>query len=342
MRIPASPVNDGATVLDCPQYLERGFFVDAGGADWSFRRPGAPFRLSKSPALPPRPAPRMGSRASGADELIGVQRRRDGSAEPFADIKVLDLTTFWAGAYLTCYLGAFGAEIVKVESIQRPDGFRYSGAWAHEGDRWYERGGLWQATNLNKRDITLDLTSEQGRDLVRRLVRRGRRRRGELLAAGDRAVRARLRVACGTEAECDPRAHARVRFARAVARIRRMGTQFRADIGHGRGHGLRGRSALHPAGTRRPDRRGARGRRAAGRARAPAPHRRRSAHRDRTDRGGGVPYGRAGHRVLDERDSPAAQRQSASRPRAGCLSDCVDDGVGGVVGARRRRLGATG
>ncbi len=27
MRIPASPVNDGATVLDCPQYLEREFFV---------------------------------------------------------------------------------------------------------------------------------------------------------------------------------------------------------------------------------------------------------------------------------------------------------------------------
>jgi crotonobetainyl-CoA:carnitine CoA-transferase CaiB-like acyl-CoA transferase len=90
---------------------------------------------------------------------------------PFADIKVLDLTTFWAGAYLTCYLGAFGADIVKVESIQRPDGFRYSGAWAHEGDRWYERSGMWQATNLNKRDITLDLTSNEGRDLVRRLVR---------------------------------------------------------------------------------------------------------------------------------------------------------------------------
>ena len=90
---------------------------------------------------------------------------------PFADVKVLDLSTFWAGAYLTCYLGAFGAEIVKVESIQRPDGHRYSGAWADEGDRWYERSAMWQGTNLNKRDITLDLTSDQGRDLVRRLVR---------------------------------------------------------------------------------------------------------------------------------------------------------------------------
>jgi crotonobetainyl-CoA:carnitine CoA-transferase CaiB-like acyl-CoA transferase len=172
MRIPATPVNDGATVFDCPQYLEREFFVDAGGDDWSFRRPGAPFRLSRTPVLPPRPAPPLGGQASVAARSSGY-RPADAAADPsmpFAGMKVLDLTTFWAGAYLTCYLGAFGAEIVKVESIQRPDGFRYSGAWAHEGDRWYERSAMWQATNLNKRDITLDLTSDTGRDLVRRLV----------------------------------------------------------------------------------------------------------------------------------------------------------------------------
>ncbi len=173
MRVPASPVNDGAMALECPQYVERGFFVDAGGADWSFRRPGAPFRLSKSPVLPPRPAPRLGSQAPVGDAR--PDRSSSGAAvdptAPIADVKVLDLTTFWAGAYLTCYLGAFGAEIVKVESIQRPDGHRYSGAWAYEGDDWYERGGMWQGTNLNKRDITLDLTSDRGRDLARRLVR---------------------------------------------------------------------------------------------------------------------------------------------------------------------------
>ncbi len=169
LRIPATPVNDGATVLECPQYRDRGFFIDAGGDDWSFRRPGAPFRLSKTPVLPVRAAPRLGQpAATGATE-----RSRAGADRgmPFDDVKVLDLSTFWAGAYLTCYLGAFGADITKVESIQRPDGFRYSGAYAHEGDRWYERSGMWQATNLNKRDITLDLTSDEGRDLARRLVR---------------------------------------------------------------------------------------------------------------------------------------------------------------------------
>jgi crotonobetainyl-CoA:carnitine CoA-transferase CaiB-like acyl-CoA transferase len=169
LRIPATPVNDGATVLDCPQYRDRGFFTDAGGDGWSFRRPGAPFRLSKTPVLPVRAAPRLGqTTATGATRRSTAGAGRD---LPFGDVKVLDLSTFWAGAYLTCYLGAFGADITKVESIQRPDGFRYSGAYAHEGDLWYERSGLWQATNLNKRDITLDLASDAGRDIARRLVR---------------------------------------------------------------------------------------------------------------------------------------------------------------------------
>jgi crotonobetainyl-CoA:carnitine CoA-transferase CaiB-like acyl-CoA transferase len=172
MRIPTTPVNDGSTVMDSAQYRDRRFFVDAATENWSFRRPGTPFRLSKTPAAPVKPAPRLNWPATPVVAESDSERfATDGDPTmPFADVKVLDLSTFWAGAYLTCYLGAFGAEIVKVESIQRPDGHRYSGAWAHEGDRWYERSAMWQGTNLNKRDITLDLTSDQGRALVRRLV----------------------------------------------------------------------------------------------------------------------------------------------------------------------------
>jgi crotonobetainyl-CoA:carnitine CoA-transferase CaiB-like acyl-CoA transferase len=170
LRIPAAPVNDGATVPQCPQYVERGFFVDTHREGWAFRRPGAPFRLSRTPPVPPRPAPRPGTQvpARSPDHTSWCATAEPSS--PFAGLKVLDLSTFWAGAYLTCYLGAFGADIVKVESIQRPDGHRYSGAWSFEGERWYERSAQWQGTNLNKRDVTLDLTSERGRELARRLV----------------------------------------------------------------------------------------------------------------------------------------------------------------------------
>ena len=83
---------------------------------------------------------------------------------------MVDLGTFWAGPYATMYLGALGADVVKVESIQRPDGFRFAGAFPQLGDDWYDRSGVWQATNCDKHDVTLDLGQEQGRALLRRLL----------------------------------------------------------------------------------------------------------------------------------------------------------------------------
>ncbi|MEZ0354556.1 CaiB/BaiF CoA transferase family protein [Mycobacterium sp. pR1184] len=165
LRIPAAPVNDGASVLDCPQYAERGFFVEHG----AHRCPGPPFRFSKTPVPQPGPPPRLGTRVAPWP-TAGHSLSPVAGEAAFAGLRVLDLTTFWAGAYLTCYLGAFGADIVKVESIQRPDGHRYSGAFAYEGDDWYERSPIWQGTNLNKRDLTLDLTSQRGIDIARRLA----------------------------------------------------------------------------------------------------------------------------------------------------------------------------
>ncbi|MEO3758934.1 CoA transferase [Mycobacterium sp. B14F4] len=155
MRIPAAPVNDGASILACPQYQARGFFIDGGGTGWRFQRPGAPFRLSKTQSTAADSAPRN----PAVDPAL-----------PLGELRVLDLSTFWAGAYLTCYLGAFGADVIKVESIQRPDGHRFSGALIRQGDDWYERGPLWQGTNLNKRDLTLDLNSERGREIALRLA----------------------------------------------------------------------------------------------------------------------------------------------------------------------------
>jgi len=170
MRIPAAPVTDGATILDCPQYAQRQFFVESAAEGSKFVQPGPPFRLSKTPTRPPLPAPHLGVVAADAPENNVVTDDEGDVALPFAGLKVFDLSTFWAGAYLTSYLGAFGADVVKVESIQRPDGHRYSGAMLREGDDWYERGPLWQGTNLNKRDITLNLASDRGRELALQLA----------------------------------------------------------------------------------------------------------------------------------------------------------------------------
>ncbi len=63
MRIPAAPVNDGATVLDCPQYVDRGFFVEAGGSDCVVPQAGrAVPAVENRRAAGAAPAPRLGSR----------------------------------------------------------------------------------------------------------------------------------------------------------------------------------------------------------------------------------------------------------------------------------------
>lgn len=172
MRIPAAPVTDGASILACPQYTDRGFFVEGGQKSWRFLRPGPPFRFSRTPLQAPVPAPRLGAAAAAGDDDPARPHTRAPAeaALPFDGLKVFDLSTFWAGAYLTCYLGAFGADVIKVESIQRPDGHRYSGSMTRAGDDWYEHGPLWQGTNLNKRDITLNLASKAGRELALRLA----------------------------------------------------------------------------------------------------------------------------------------------------------------------------
>jgi crotonobetainyl-CoA:carnitine CoA-transferase CaiB-like acyl-CoA transferase len=67
-------------------------------------------------------------------------------------------------------LAAFGADVIKIESIQRPDGIRYSGGMRKDVDDWWEYGWVFHAMNTNKRSVTLDLGSEQGRRLFTELV----------------------------------------------------------------------------------------------------------------------------------------------------------------------------
>jgi crotonobetainyl-CoA:carnitine CoA-transferase CaiB-like acyl-CoA transferase len=86
-------------------------------------------------------------------------------------VRVLDLTHAWAGPFATQLLADYGAEVIKIESCDRPDMLRFS-TWPTDETQpdAYNRGGWFQYLGRNKLSLTLDLKQPQGRDLFLRLV----------------------------------------------------------------------------------------------------------------------------------------------------------------------------
>ena len=171
-RVPAAPVLDGASLATFEPLAERDLFTlnPRGG----FSHPRPPFL---STATEPRPAARAPS--PGQDTAmpfrpvpkVSAQPREgeDGSL-PLDGVRVLDVTAFWAGPCATQYLGALGADVIKVESVQRPDSMRFNVSVSPKTERWWEQGYLFLSANLNKRGITLDLGDDRGRQLFLELA----------------------------------------------------------------------------------------------------------------------------------------------------------------------------
>ncbi len=90
---------------------------------------------------------------------------------PLEGIRIVDFTAYWAGPLPSAIMADLGAEVIKVESIQRPDQFRIV---AVPGDpaEIYELSPPFNATNRNKLSLTLDLARPDGVRLFKELVRR--------------------------------------------------------------------------------------------------------------------------------------------------------------------------
>jgi crotonobetainyl-CoA:carnitine CoA-transferase CaiB-like acyl-CoA transferase len=82
---------------------------------------------------------------------------------PLAGIRVLDLTRALSGPFCTLLLGDLGADIVKVESL--------GGEVCRQWGPWQGSESLYfLAANRNKRGISLDMWSEEGRELLRTMA----------------------------------------------------------------------------------------------------------------------------------------------------------------------------
>src|SRR6185312_14727561 len=101
----------------------------------------------------------------GAPES-GMSATKPPSSKPLAGIRVLTLEQFGAGPYGTMFMAELGAEVIKVEA---PDGdpSRQVGPYRLGKDD----SEYFQAWNLGKKSVTIDMKSAAGRAQFEGLVK---------------------------------------------------------------------------------------------------------------------------------------------------------------------------
>lgn len=93
---------------------------------------------------------------------------RDASGPgPLAGVRIIELGMLLAGPFAGRLLADMGAEVIKVESPDRPDPLREWGRGTYKG-----RSLWWPVQSRNKKCITLDLRQPRGQELLIELVRR--------------------------------------------------------------------------------------------------------------------------------------------------------------------------
>jgi crotonobetainyl-CoA:carnitine CoA-transferase CaiB-like acyl-CoA transferase len=172
-RIPVTPIGTPESLTTIDHFIAREVFVRAPSG--RFVQPRPPYRVDDTDPPPFAAAPAL-------DEHRGVvewsPRARPAtttaaggaSPRPLAGLRVVDLSGYWAGPSATLVLAALGAEVVKVESTQRPDPIRFFSTQAPDVDQWWEWSPFFQGVNFDKRSVTLDLDQPEGMELLLDLV----------------------------------------------------------------------------------------------------------------------------------------------------------------------------
>ncbi|GAA1689903.1 CoA transferase [Glycomyces endophyticus] len=83
---------------------------------------------------------------------------------PLEGLRVLDVSTLFAGPIAATFLGDFGADVVKVEHPTKPDASRGHGPSKDGVNLW------WKTLGRNKRTVTVNLGTPEGAELLLRLA----------------------------------------------------------------------------------------------------------------------------------------------------------------------------
>ncbi|WP_255197474.1 CaiB/BaiF CoA transferase family protein [Halorarius litoreus] len=86
---------------------------------------------------------------------------------PLDGVTVLDASRVLSGPFCTMQLGDLGADVIKIE---RPDGGDQTRGWSPPEYGDSGESAYYVSTNRNKRSLTLNLASDDGRDVFRKLA----------------------------------------------------------------------------------------------------------------------------------------------------------------------------
>lgn len=173
LRIANGPVIDLKELLEEPQLIGRDYWVDVEHQDGRVvRYPGAPYKLSKTPWRIGRPAPLVGEHDGQGwlAERAPAPTPRAGVQLPLAGIRIIDFTWQIAGPLSSQVFADHGADVIKVESSVHPDGLRTMLVPRPPWTDSMNQSGIFNVFNTSKRSITLNLQTEGGHALLRRLI----------------------------------------------------------------------------------------------------------------------------------------------------------------------------
>ena len=165
-RIPNAPIVNGASACEVDAFRARGAFVTNprdGAAN-----PAPPYRLSSAELRPPEPAPGLGEHRGWTIDRSPYPGA--GGPEPFSGLRILDMTGFWAGPLAGQIPALLGAEVIHLEAETRPDGARLVGGVPPSDPDHLERGPIFAGLNTNKKSLTVDFSTPEGSETVRRFV----------------------------------------------------------------------------------------------------------------------------------------------------------------------------
>ncbi|TLS48021.1 CoA transferase [Streptomyces montanus] len=170
-KLPWAAVDLPPELPDNPQLAARNFFTEVEGrTDLGF-----PFAFPEGRRVTSLTVPGPGDDQALLDEHRATPAvGGSGSpARPALDgVRVLDLTWVLAGPYCTKVLADHGADVIKVESVRRPDPTRFA-PFMHLSRGPHtdpNTNGYFNEVNRNKRGIALDTRTEEGVAVLRDLI----------------------------------------------------------------------------------------------------------------------------------------------------------------------------